>query len=445
MEILKYVSILQAQVEDVWKYHRHPLSIVRGIPPQENCQVTFLEKTLNNDKIAFTFLKRFFIRKWVFERLFRDHSILGKQLQGPFVSFEHHIKIEQKGASVTEVIDEVHYQLPPIVGWLFQGYIKKTLLKLFNYRHLVLKKDLEKLALYRDKKPLKIALSGSTGFVGSHIKTVLQLFGHEVYALVRKRPQHSHEIFWDPEKKKITASDLEGLDVCIHLGGASIAAPFWTAKKKASIYKSRIESTRFLVETLNTLTKPPHVFLSASAMGFYGNRPEEKVDEHASRGHGFLAHVTKDWEKEAHHFKGRVVCLRFGLILGWGGLLKKVLPLYKWGLGACIGTGKEKISWIAVDDVAYHLLQAIYDKSLSHEVNFVSPYSVTSREFSTLLAKHLHRPLFFKLPAWLIKIIFQEMGKELLLADVDVHPQKLLNVGAVFAYLHLDDVFSLMF
>ena len=438
IEKVVYSTVVSVDYNESLAYHFHDLSIERGIPPSEYCQVEFLEKSKEKEIVSLNFPKGILVRKWVFERIFLEDGIKGRQVKGPFSFFEHHIKIKKHSVSEIEVIDEAFYRIPlgRFGKWLLGSYIRKRLLRLFKYRHHVLKKDMEQKALYPNTKPLKILLSGSHGFVGSHLQKTLTLFGHLVVCLVRHPPKDKKQIQWDPVAKKIELKALEGFDVALHLGGENIASLKWTKGKKAKIYKSRVESTAFLATSLNKLQNPPKAFLCASACGFYGKRPGEKLDETASIGKGFLAHVVHDWEISAHIFtKGKVATLRFGVVIGlYGGIFKKMLQPYKMGLGAVIGTGREYMSWISLQDVAYQILFIMHKDSLSGAVNVVSPCPVTGEEFSKTLAKLLHRPVFLKIPSWLIKTIFQEIGEELFLADAKVCPSKLIGSEARFAY-----------
>lgn len=442
-EKVTYSTVIEASYDEVIAYHTNDLSIERGIPPSEYCYVEFLKKTQDKEVLSLNFPKGILVRKWVFERNFVKDGVEGKQKKGPFTYFEHHIKIKKISSSQIEVVDEAFYTIPlgGFGKWLLGAHIRKRLLRLFKYRHHVLKKDMEQKALYPNSKPLKILLSGSQGFIGSHVKKTLTLFGHKVVCLVRHPSQNSQEIQWDPHKQKIELKELEGFDVAMHLGGESIASLRWSKSKKDKIYRSRVESTSFLATSLNKLQNPPKSFMCASASGFYGKRPGENLDETSSIGKGFLAHVAEDWEKSAQLFtKARVVTFRFGVVIGVnGGIFKKMLLPYKMGLGAILGTGQESMSWISLQDIAYQMMFVMHTESLLGPVNMVSPYAVTGREFSKVLARALHRPLFLKVPSWVIKMIFQEMGEELLLSDAKVYPIKLTQSGAKFAYPRLQD------
>ncbi len=447
-EKVAYSTVIEARYDEVIAYHTNDLSIERGIPPSEYCYVEFLENTQDKEIVSLNFPKGILVKKWVFERTFVKDGVEGKQKKGPFTYFEHYIKIKKISSSEVEVVDEAFYTIPlgGLGKWLLDNHIRKRLLRLFKYRHHVLKNDMEQKALYPNSRPLKILLSGSQGFIGSYVKKTLAFFGHRVICLVRQAPKHSQEIQWDPQKQKVELNALERFDVAIHLGGESIASFRWSKSKKDKIYRSRVESTSFLAISLNKLQNPPKSFMCASAAGFYGNRPGENLDETSSIGKGFLAHVAEDWERSAQLFtKGRVGIFRFGVVIGRnGGIFKKMLLHYKMGLGAIIGTGEESVSWISLQDIAYQMMFVMHTEALSGPVNMVSPYPVTGREFSKSLAHALHRPLFLKVPCWVIKMIFQEMGEELLLSDAKVYPIKLTQSGAKFVCPTLQDTLESM-
>ncbi len=242
-------------------------------------------------------------------------------------------------------------------------------------------------------------------------------------------------IFWDPSQKKISLSDLEGFDAVIHLSGENIASGRWTEKKKKRIRKSRILSTHLLTEALVQLSKPPQVFISASATGYYGNQGNEILNERSPRGEGFLASLCEQWEDAANpaHRKIRVVHPRFGIILAsQGGALEKMTRPFRWGLGAVLGKGNQYLSWIAMEDVVRGMEHILKTESLEGPVNFVSAQPVTQKEFAKTLGKVLRRPVLFSVPETVLKLVLGEMAEELLLTSVRAMPEKLLKSGFQF-------------
>jgi uncharacterized protein len=291
---------------------------------------------------------------------------------------------------------------------------------------------------------MNILVSGSTGLVGTALIPALTAGGHEVVRLVRSKSRApSKELFgWDPEANYIDAAGLEGLDAVVHLAGEPIAAGRWNALKKARIRDSRVRGTQLLCEALAHTAKRPLVLICASAIGFYGDRGEEVLTEASPGGNGFLAEVCREWEAatEPARQKGiRVVNTRFGVILSaLGGALAKMLSPFKMGVGGIIGSGRQYMSCIALDDVVRAIQHALATASLSGPVNVVSPTPVTNQEFTKTLGRVLGRPTVFPMPAFAARLALGEMADELLLCSARVEPKKLLEGGFQFQYPDLE-------
>lgn len=277
---------------------------------------------------------------------------------------------------------------------------------------------------------MRVLLSGSSGFIGSEVFSHFHKLGFEVVCLKRGDPSQSssHTIFWDPSFKQFRLPSFEGFDAVIHLAGEPIVGR-WSEAKKKRILESRIVSTNLLAEILSQLANPPTVFLSASAIGYYGDRGEEWLTEKSSPGDGFLASVCIAWEgasKVLHQRGIRVVHTRFGAVIGKeGGILKKMLLPFKLGLGCTLGTGKQWMSWIALKDLVRAIAFCIETPSIEGPVNCVSPNPIRQREFARCLAASLKRPLFLQMPAWLLWMVLGQMGEEVLLTSQRVSPEKL--------------------
>lgn len=259
--------------------------------------------------------------------------------------------------------------------------------------------------------------------------------GHVVVPLVRKSAPDS--ILWDPEKGEARPEDFEDFDVAIHLAGEPLTLCRWSAAKREKILQSRTVGTLFLSHLLSKAARPPKLFIAASAIGYYGDRGEEIVDEKSPAGQGFLAHVCGAWEKASFAMQGRarVVHTRFGMVLGLhGGALQKMLLPYKLGLGGPLGTGQQWVSWVHRDDLIRALVHVIHHESLEGPVNVVSPHPVRQEEFSAILAHQLHRPHFFRVPAWALRLRFGEAADELILASSRVKCAKLLASKFAFNY-----------
>jgi uncharacterized protein len=290
---------------------------------------------------------------------------------------------------------------------------------------------------------MHVLVSGASGFMGSALVPTLIAGGHTVTRLVRSTPRPGQaEIPWNPVARSIGTPALEGLDAVVHLAGDNIASGRWTAAKKASIRNSRVQGTTVLCEALAQLVKPPKVLLSASAFGYYGDRGETILREESPPGTGFLAEVCQAWEAAtapAAQRGIRVVHLRFGMVLSpAGGALAKMLTPFRLGLGGVIGTGKQYMSWIVLDDVLGAIHHALNTETLQGPVNVVAPSAVTNREFTTTLGKVLRRPTWLSLPAFAVRLMFGEMGDALLLASTRVAPARLVASGYTFQYPELE-------
>lgn len=290
---------------------------------------------------------------------------------------------------------------------------------------------------------MKILLSGSSGLVGKALVNFLSMTQHQVFKLVRRKSElKKNEISWDPEKKKLNPTSIEGFDVIIHLAGENIAGR-WTAEKKKKIEQSRIGSTQLLCDTLNKLHLPPEVLITASAIGYYGNQKDRVLTETSSKGAGFLADLCEKWEKPTQSLLDkdiRVVNVRTGIVLSpKGGALKTLLLPFKLGMGGTIGTGKQYMSWIALDDLISIYNYLLNNRSVQGIVNAVSPYPVTNYEFTKTLGAVLHRPTFLSIPTFLIQNFLGEMGETVLLSSQRVRPEILLNNKFQFTHAVLGE------
>lgn len=282
---------------------------------------------------------------------------------------------------------------------------------------------------------MRVAVTGSSGLVGSALVPFLTAGKHQVTRLVRSKPAASGSAHWDPAAGRVEAAALEGLDAVVHLAGENVTGR-WTAAKKARIRDSRVQGTRLLAETLACLQQPPKVMVCASAIGYYGNRGDELLREESPPGSGFLADTCREWEaaSQAAEQKGiRVVRLRIGLVLSpAGGALARMLPPFKLGLGGRIGAGQQYMSWISLDDLVGVIHHALATESLRGAVNAVAPRPVTNLEFTKTLGRVLGRPTVFPLPAFVARLGFGEMADELLLASACVEPARLESTGYSF-------------
>ena len=287
---------------------------------------------------------------------------------------------------------------------------------------------------------MKILVSGSSGTVGTHLLRVLSSDSSDIWRLVRSRTEGENLIFWDPGGGHVEdPSLLEGFDAVVHLSGENIVCR-WTEKKKNSIRQSRILSTRYLVSLFSGLQDPPKTFICASAVGYYGDRGEERLTERSEVGSGFLPDTCLEWENEANRASdlgARVINLRMGVVLSpEGGMLSSLLLPFKMGLGGVIGSGDQYLSWISIEDLSRIIVYLLGREDVRGPVNAVSPNPVTNREFTTALATVLRRPAWFAIPAFAVRLFFGEMGRNTMLAGSMVFPEKLLSSG--YEFLHKD-------
>ncbi len=288
---------------------------------------------------------------------------------------------------------------------------------------------------------MNILISGASGLIGSALVKSLSEAGHAVRRLVR-RAAGPAEVRWDPAAGRLDAADLEGLDAVVHLAGENIAAGRWTRRRKARIRDSRAKGTHLLSRTLAGLADPPGVFISASAVGFYGDRGDRQLDEQSPPGSGFLAEVCRRWEAATEPAAGagiRAVQLRTGMVLAsHGGALAKMLPIFRLGLGGRLGSGRQYVSWITLNDVAGAVGHVLLDETLRGPVNLVAPQPVTNRRFTAALGRVLKRPTWLPAPALALRIVLGKMAEELLLAGARVMPKRLLDAGYRFRHPELE-------
>ena len=282
---------------------------------------------------------------------------------------------------------------------------------------------------------MRILISGASGFLGSHVVPFLQERGHAVIQLTRS-PSQPEDVEWHPAQGKIEAAKLPHLDAVLHLAGENIANGLWTEAKRQRIRDSRVQSTQLLSETLASLSPCPTVFLTASAVGYYGNRGDQLLTEESESGEGFLADVCRQWEAAtlpAAQAGIRTIFLRNGLVLAAkeGALGRIILP-FKLGLGGQIGDGQQYWSWISITDWLYAVLHCLTTETLSGPVNTTAPQPVRNREFTKTLGRILNRPTLVPVPKFAIRLILGQMADEMLLASARVIPSRLQASGYTF-------------
>ena len=374
-----------------------------------------------------------------------------KQIRGPFTKWVHTHKFAPYAEKSCMLEDEIEYRMPFhfLAGRLTKSMIQKKLERIFQYRHRITQQDLALHLSGKIKKPLTVLISGASGVIGSVLVPFLTTGGHRVVKLVRRAPDDSgDEVFWNPYSGELNLEGIGQIDAVIHLAGDNIGSGRWTDQKKKIIVESRTRGTALLAEKLGALDQPPRVMISASAIGYYGDRGDEILDEDHGPGDDFISMVCDKWERSACFLPEqgiRTAFLRIGVVLTpAGGALQRLLLPYKLGLGGRIGKGNQYINWVDMQDVIGSIYHVLAEDSVSGPVNIVSPNPVTNNIFSKTLGRILARPTAFPLPAKLIKLVFGEMGKEILLSSTRAIPKKLLQTGYQFTNPILDEALKQM-
>jgi uncharacterized protein (TIGR01777 family) len=307
-----------------------------------------------------------------------------------------------------------------------------------------------------ERKAAVVALSGASGMLGSAIGNALLQRGKKLIRLVRREAHGPDEVRWNPGSpgsvgdgtrgSAIEIARLEGIDAAVHLSGANVATRRWTAKYKREMTESRVTTTRVLTEALARMKNPPKVLVTASAVGFYGNRGDEILDEDSAAGQGYFPELCAAWEAAARPAVEagiRVVHLRFGMVLGPdGGALARLVPMFRLGLGGRLGNGRQWMSWVSEADAVSAVLFALEHSTLAGAVNAVSPQPVTNAEFTRELGRAVHRPTVMAAPAFALRLAFGEMADEALLASTRAAPKRLLESGFTFRHPTLTEAFD---
>jgi len=296
---------------------------------------------------------------------------------------------------------------------------------------------------------MKILISGASGLVGTSLRKLLEQDGHAVRRLVRPGGKLSAgDICWDPLARTLDTGPIEDTDAFVHLSGASIAGGRWTPARKALLRSSRVDSTRILVDALAGLRHKPKAFVCASAIGYYGDRGDEILTESSEPGGDILAQLARDWEAEAMRADRahiRTVCLRFGIILAaQGGAFPRMLLPFKLGVGGRFGSGRQWMSWVALEDAVRAARLAIVTDAVSGPVNVVAPSPVRNAAFARILAGVLRRPAIFAAPAFLLRVTLGEMADPLLLSSQRVRPEQLLARNFTFRFADLQNALETM-
>lgn len=435
--------------EEVFDWHERPGALERLTPPWGDVEVLHRSGGIQDGGQVSLKIKRgpttfrWDLRHHGYEygRVFKD-----EQVSGPMRSWLHTHRFDPREGGGTVASDDIDMEPPLGVAGAAVGpaFIRRELDRLFRFRYRRLFTDLARHARHADRPRLKVAITGASGLVGSNLKHFLTTGGHEVVSLVRdSRKLEEGTAFWNPAAGVLDPEALVGVDAVVHLAGTSIAAGRWTEARKRSIKQSRIRGTELIARTMASMSNGPRVLVSASAVGFYGDQGQSTLTEAAPAGRGFLAEVCRAWEgatKPAERAGVRVVTLRTGVALSpAGGAIGQMLLPFKMGAGGRLGSGKQYVSWIDLDDLIASIVHSIYSENLSGPVNATAPNPVPNSTFTGALGRALGRPTIVPVPALAVKAVFGELGTEALLWGQRVLPTKLLDSGFEFFYEGVED------
>jgi len=428
----------------VFDWHERPGALERLTPPWGEVEVLHRDGGIRDDAVVSLRIRRgptafrwdLRHRDYEYGRQFRD-----EQVAGPLKSWTHTHRFSALPSGGTRVDDEIEVEPPLGSAGAAIGptYLKRELGRLFRFRYRRLFTDLARHAEFGDRKRLVVAITGQSGMIGQNLAHFLTTGGHRVIPVVRdSRRVVGGAVHWNPATGEIDAAGLADADAVVHLAGTSIAAGRWTEARMRSIRESRIQGTELLARTLAGMPSGPRVLVSASAVGYYGDRGEQVLEEGGAPGVGFLAEVCRGWEgatQAAERAGIRVVLLRGGVALSpAGGALGQMLLPFRMGLGGRIGSGRQYLSWIDLDDLIALIVHALYTDSLSGPVNATAPHPVTNATFTAALGRVLGRPTVFPVPAVAVKAMFGQLGTEALLWGQRVLPTKATKSGFRFFY-----------
>ena len=452
MPIYEHTATFPFSRETVWNWHARPGAVRRIMPEWEGIRP--LEVGGIKDGAVTTFRMSIGIvpQKWKA----KHHSYIeGEQfcdnmIKGPFARWNHTHKFLENGTDEMKIQDTIDWKLPfhfftrigaPIM-------VMPRVHQMFKHRSRRILADLKRQEMFKDAPRKRILISGSTGLIGTQLGAFLETDGHDVHRLLRPSTKlHADQdpakvVKWNDHTGEILEGSLENFDVVIHLAGAGIGDKRWSKKRKKLITESREIPGRNLSNALAELSSPPSLFMCASAIGFYDNRGDEDLDETSSIGNGFLAKICKKWEdamKPASDAGIRTIIMRNGIVTtASGGMLQQILLPAKLGGMGPIGGGRQWQSWISFDDCIYAMHYLMNHEDASGVFNMTSPNPVTQKQYAKTLGKVLRRPAFAPVPGFVMKILFGELGKSLILDGQKVHPKRLLELGFEFEHETLE-------
>jgi uncharacterized protein (TIGR01777 family) len=454
MRVFERSIELPASAARVFGYHASPLAFARLTPPWEDTVVVEPLRRLENGARAVIEVGAGPARvRWVARHENvndgSDGGVAGfvdVAERGPFSAWRHEHRIEPlpddaSGAARCRLVDRITWTGPAaglgdVVGRFF---VDDKLERMFRFRHDTMRDDLALVNALSSTRPLKVGVTGASGLIGAEVCALLSVAGHDVKRFVRRRASADDDLSWDPATG-VVDERTSGLDAVVHLAGENIAAGRLDDDKRARLRDQRVAGTARLLASLAALPQPPRVVVSAGAIGFYGERGDEVLNEQSPRGQGFLAELCAEWEWAALATSStslspwRAVSLRFGVVLSpRGGALQKALPAFAAGVGGPFGDGRAWMPLLSVDDAAGIVLRALIDERLSGVVCAVGAQPARNREFAAALGRVLHRPAAFPVPRLALKAVLGDVADHVL-ESCRVEPQRLREVGHVFRH-----------
>jgi hypothetical protein len=440
---------MPVSADDLFRWHERQGAFQRLAPPWADVRIRRMDGIRDGDVAEFDLHPAPIGPGIRWKAVHQDYApgqgFTDVQASGPFARWTHRHSMESNADGTSRLVDAIDYALPagPLGNLAAGRVIRSELERQFAYRHRTTHADLTMHQTY-DLAPMRIAITGASGLIGTALTAMLQGGGHTVLPITRSEENKDPDaIFWQPRQGVIESEKLEGLDAVIHLAGENIFALRWTDEKKERILQSRLQGTELLAKTLAGLDAPPKTLLSASAIGIYGNGGNRILTEESPISEtGFLSLVTRQWERatQAAEDAGiRVIHLRTGIVLSpKAGALELMLPAFKLGVGGRLGSPHQWFSWIGLDDAAGGYIHALATQELSGAVNVVSPNPVTMEELASTLGGVLKRPTFFNVPSGVARALMGEVADEALLQSVRVHPERLIETNYTFREPRLD-------
>ena len=446
-----YPAVLPAPPSEAFAWHERPGAFERLTPPWEDVAIVSRSGGIRDGaEVRLRVQKGPVGLDWHLRHVdfVAGEQFVDEQVSGPFERYRHvHRFLPGEEAGTTLLQDDLTWEVPlGAAGELLGGTrVQRDLDRTFRFRHTRLRDDLALHRQYRDTPRRRVAISGASGLVGRALTHLLTTGGHDVVPLVRSRAaaEAGKGIYWSVEEGVVDEEGLKGIDALVHLAGEPINAVRWTEEKKKAIRASRVEGTALLSRTVAQLPGGPDTFVCASAVGYYGDRRDEVVTEETGRGKGFLAETVEAWEAASRRAEGagiRVARIRLGLVLSPdGGALPKMLWAFKSGLAGRIGSGRQYVPWIDLDDVTGILYHAVMNPAVKGVLNGTAPNPVTNATFTDILGRILHRPTVLPVPKLAVRAALGEMGDELLLRGQRARPVRTEASGYRFRFRDLEE------